>query len=369
MCSSSILIVDDEPEVRNNLAELLDNFGYKSIQATDGSDAFSYLENSILKNSLPDLIISDIMMPRMNGFKLLETVQENPILQNIPFILLTAKNDDVSFRGGMNHGADDFITKPYDASELLKAIEVRLNKSKRASVAVDEVVNNILMYVPHELRTPLSSISGFSQLITESYYFLSADEIYDMVSKIDQSNKRLHRTVEKFIALSEIICIQSDVNRKNELKDRYLNETEFVIRGSALAKADEYGRTDDIKYHLTSSGALITEEFLHLMVMELTENAMKFSQSGTPVEISSRTEDDLFILSIKDYGKGMSIEEIAKISAFIQFGRKFHQQEGNGLGLTIVQKAADLFSGSVMIVSERNKYTHVTVTLRLTPTY
>jgi CheY-like chemotaxis protein/anti-sigma regulatory factor (Ser/Thr protein kinase) len=355
----TILVVDDETDVRQNISDLLENSGYKTVQASEGSEALS-----VIGNITPDLIISDIKMQKMNGYELLDKLQAHCCLRNIPFIFLTAKSEDHSFRKGMNLGADDYITKPYDARDLLKAVEIRLNKKKKAGCIIDEIVKNILMYVPHELRTPLVSISGFSQLIAENYYSLSADEIYEMVSRIRASNIRLQKTVNKFITLSEMICSSDSLKRNSELTNARLSSPESVIRSTALNKASEFDRTGDLIFDLSGSDVFITEEHLQLIVSEIVENSMKFSFPGTPIEIKSGTYRDSYILSIKDYGKGMTQEQLLSINAFMQFGREYNQQQGNGLGLIITKKAAELFSGSLNIESEAAGYLNVKIGLK-----
>ena len=120
----SILVVDDNPDIRENTAEILELAGYKSITAENGRQGVD-----LAIKEKPAVIICDIMMPELDGYGVLHLLRKNPDTQHIPFIFLTAKAERTDFRKGMEMGADDYITKPFDEIELLNAIEARLKKT------------------------------------------------------------------------------------------------------------------------------------------------------------------------------------------------------------------------------------------------
>jgi CRP-like cAMP-binding protein len=119
-----ILIIEDNAEIRENMAEILDLAGYEVATAADGKEGVT-----IAKTLIPDLILCDIMMPVLDGYGVLLVLQENENLQNVPFIFLTAKSERTEVRKGMEMGADDYITKPFDGTDLLNAITRRLKKA------------------------------------------------------------------------------------------------------------------------------------------------------------------------------------------------------------------------------------------------
>lgn len=121
-----ILLIEDNAEIRENMAEILDLAGYEVYTAENGMVGVA----SAIKEK-PDLILCDIMMPVLDGYGVLHMIQKNPELQNVPFIFLTAKSERNEIRKGMEMGADDYITKPFDGTELLNAIEARLRKSEQ----------------------------------------------------------------------------------------------------------------------------------------------------------------------------------------------------------------------------------------------
>lgn len=120
-----ILLIEDNPEMRENTAEILILAGYEVTTAINGKEGVS-----IVHQSEPDLIVCDVMMPELDGFGVLRILNHNPTTSHIPFIFLTAKAEMSDLRKGMNLGADDYLTKPFDDIELLDAIEMRLKKNE-----------------------------------------------------------------------------------------------------------------------------------------------------------------------------------------------------------------------------------------------
>lgn len=121
----TILVIDDNKDIRENTAEILELAGYKTLTAENGKKGVEHA----LKEK-PDVIVCDIMMPELDGYGVLHMLRKNPEAQNIPFIFLTAKTERSDFRKGMEMGADDYVTKPFEDIELLNAIEMRLKKAE-----------------------------------------------------------------------------------------------------------------------------------------------------------------------------------------------------------------------------------------------
>ena len=121
---NSILVIDDNADIRENTAEILELAGYKTFTAENGKQGVE-----IALKEKPTVIVCDIMMPELDGYGVLHLLRKNAGTQNIPFIFLTAKTERSDFRKGMEMGADDYITKPFDDIELLNAIEIRLKKA------------------------------------------------------------------------------------------------------------------------------------------------------------------------------------------------------------------------------------------------
>lgn len=123
---TKVLIIEDNNDIRESTAEILELTGYEVMQATNGKAGVE-----LATQNRPDLILCDIMMPELDGYGVLYMLNKKPETASIPFIFLTAKAERIDFRKGMEMGADDYLTKPYDDMELLSAIESRLSKKDK----------------------------------------------------------------------------------------------------------------------------------------------------------------------------------------------------------------------------------------------
>jgi CheY-like chemotaxis protein/CRP-like cAMP-binding protein len=128
-----ILLIEDNPEVRENTGEILELANYDVITAENGKEGIDKA-----KSYLPDVIICDIMMPEMDGYGVLQVLSKIPQTASIPFIFLTAKAEKTDFRKGMNLGADDYLTKPFEEAELLEVIALRLQRKERIQKSFGE---------------------------------------------------------------------------------------------------------------------------------------------------------------------------------------------------------------------------------------
>ncbi|MEZ4955388.1 MAG: response regulator [Saprospiraceae bacterium] len=137
-----ILIIEDNDEVRENLEEILDLYGYDTTTAENGKVG---VEKAI--TNPPDLILCDIMMPELDGFGTLNILSKKPATADIPFVFLTAKSEKEDFRRGMNLGADDYVTKPFYKDELLQVIETRLKKSERLKKTFDGTPTGLTSFI------------------------------------------------------------------------------------------------------------------------------------------------------------------------------------------------------------------------------
>ena len=351
----NILVIEDEREVRLSIIELLENAGYKIISAEDGQQAIQLLESGI-----PDLVISDIMMPKINGYQVLEHFQKVAATAKIPFIFLSAKADHSDIRFGMNGGADDYMTKPFRAKELLRAVEARLKKAEKVEKTIEEICMNISTYVPHELKTPLVSMMGYTELLKDDLADMQNPEINEMLDNIKTSNKRLNTTLDKFVKYTEIQTRFSSKLKKEE----QIPSTISLVKITESYCADlicEAKRENDLMLELVDAEINISEDDYKFMVREIIENALKFSNPGSKILVRSCIQNNKYYLEITDYGKGMTADQISNINPFIQHDRKIDQQRGNGLGLVSVKKLMEFYNGQFNVFSRYKEYTMVSL--------
>lgn len=355
-----ILVVEDQKHVREDVVEILISGEYEVYSAECGERALE-----LAKSTIPDLVISDIMMPGMDGYGLLNSFQQDPHLQNIPFIFLSAKSSRSDLRNGMSKGADDYITKPFRAKDLLQSVETRLIKTRNWKRNFDKMRDSFALSVPHELRTPLIPLLGYSDIILEDIKKISKEEIYELVERIKVGAIRLHNRVEKFILLSSLQFELSNADDVRHIKSGVVSYPKELILSTLRSVANAFSRETDFEISIDAEGILLkTPEFyLTTILKEIFENACKFSEPGKKIIITGKREGKYFELSFQNEGKGLTEEQIRNINLFEQFENFNQPKSGSGIGLYIVKKILEIIGGSIFIESSYNNYTRVTLNI------
>jgi signal transduction histidine kinase len=357
LAMKKILIIEDHFALLEEVENWLVFEGYDTYTASDGRQGVD-----MAIKYLPDLIVCDILMPKMNGLEVLESLRCNEKTKLIPFIFASAIDDRSSLRLGMESGADDYITKPFSAEELLSAIRARLQKEEeakhRTAQALDELRDNIILSLPHELRTPLNGILGFGELLQDDVGHFSTNEINKIGQTIYKSAQRLQRLIQNYLLYAELELKPNRTPNNFAIKD-----PAAICLAVCRERASSYNRLADLEVEAYKGDLYISEPFLKKMIEELVDNAFKFSVSGTSVRVYCAEENDVFTLTVKDQGRGMTAESVEKIGAYMQFERKLYEQQGSGLGLVIVKRLSELYGGALLVHSELYKGTTVRVTL------
>ena len=353
----TILIIEDDPSIRENLVDLLDAYGYAPVTAIDGVDG---LEKA--RKHRPDLILCDVMMPRLNGLGVLDAVQDDEAIASTPFIFLTAKADAKSLREGMSQGADDYLTKPFQAAELFSAIEGRIERfnqiERKQERRMAELHHSISQVIPHELRTPLVAIEGFTSLIMDERETLSGDQLEDMLEEVLGATERLKRLVERNALFAQVTTEAA----AGVTPDQTI-EAATLLPAEAQERAAEYGREDDLVVSAHAGGVQIRRSLFARLVNEVVDNAFKFSEPGTPVRVLGTLAEDGYALTVKDEGYGMGAPQIREIDAYRQFDRDYNEQQGAGLGLALCQEICAAVDGTLEIQSSRGTGTSVHITI------
>ena len=355
---NTILVAEFDNELRKNIIGLLESEGYNTVGAVDGTSAIKYLESNT-----PDLIISDLALPVINGFDLLNYVQSHSIFSTIPFIVVTANADEENFRRGMNSGADDYLIKPFKSSDLLNTVRIRLHKRAKNMQQLEELKITLSKQIPHELRTPLVAILGFSDLIMSDIDTITKNELYQSARSIKKAGQRLHERIEKFLVYTEVEMLCRALKQIDEIKQSVLRVSQDVVDSELSNLLDRYERNNDVSINLEDADLCISERHFFILLTELVDNALKFSEAGTKIEICGYEENGIYTMKVVDRGSGFSQEHIKEISAFFQFNKDEMQQPGLGLGLAIVKKILEIFNGSLSIENIPGESTNINVSL------
>ncbi len=359
---TKVLVIEDEPSLRDNVLDMLAAEGFDAIGAENG-----LLGVRLAREHLPDLIVCDIMMPTLDGYGVLDELSRDPVTATIPFIFLTAKAERSDLRRGMQRGADDYLTKPFTATDLVQAIAARLAKhaavNRKFQKKLDDLRRSITLALPHELRTPLSGVQTGSAILEEEYQSLERRDIFDLAHIIHLSAQRLNRLILNYLLYAEIEVAFADPALVEALRAAHTDSSKAVIADSALHQAQRARREADLSLEAQEAVVRMSETHLMKLVEELLDNAFKFSKPGTPVRVTSHLDAASWSLAVVDRGRGMTAEQIADVGAYIQFGRRIHEQQGAGLGLTIAKRLAELYGGELTIESVPGQQTTVRVRL------
>lgn len=363
-----ILVIEDELSLRKDIIEMLTFEGFDVVGAEDG--AIGVREASI---HIPDLIICDIMMPKLDGYQVLHELRKDYRTAAIPFIFLTARTDKVDRRLGMEQGADDYLTKPFTVTELLKTVQTRLEKREAIERLSDDRMNklrdNIILAMPHELRTPLTVILGFSDILNTDCDDMEPQRIREMSQLINSAAMRLYHLVENYLVYAQIELVMNDAQTVETIRAGKTAEPRIVIEDQAIQKAQLYDRERDLNLDIEDVPTIsVVEDYLKKMIAELVDNAFKFSDADKPVYVEAAPHDDRYVVRITDFGRGMDSEEIRLMGAYMQFQRRFFEQQGSGLGLIIARRLAEIHGGELTIESIPNHQTTVTIALPMQPT-
>jgi len=369
---SKILVIEDELAIRENIVELLEIEGYEVLSAENGQ-----LGLKLATSQLPNLIVCDVMMPQMDGYQVIERLQKNPVTKTIPFIFLTALSGEIKAIQGLSLGADSYLEKPCKPDILLATIENRLNKYSAYQEEVKNKFQNVQeslsYFIPHELRTPLNGILGFSSLVLDDLATeknhpdiplarqKALQEIFEMVELIQTSARRLEKVTQNVLLYKDLIQTAGDPESVAQMRSHSTNPEIIVYLGKEVA--NKANRASDLEMEIPETRIQISQNRLAKLAEELIDNALKFSEPGTPVQISGNVDKEKFYLTVTNLGRGMTAEQIAEIGAYRQFERKMYEQQGCGLGLIIVKQIVEIHDGELLIQSDRGKQTTVRVAL------
>lgn len=183
-----ILIIDDEPRFIGLTQEILQVYGYDVITAGSGSEGIRKTQEHH-----PDLILCDIRMPEVDGFQVLKAVRSEH--HHLPFIFLTGLTEMSEIRQGMQLGADDYLTKPFSPRDLLRSIEVRLQKRAALDAAVHEraeaAIQSLKLHLEDEMSSRVTSIACSAEILLQEYDNLERSQIFELLQTLHTAAQKL----------------------------------------------------------------------------------------------------------------------------------------------------------------------------------
>jgi signal transduction histidine kinase len=365
-----ILIVDDDPIVRSLIRATLEVEGYEIIEAEDGDEACDLYEAR-----RPELLISDVVMPRMDGFALCRELRNRPGSAHVPILMATGLDDVSSITKAYEVGATDFISKPINwvvlghrvrymlrasrAFDELRRNQDRLIEARDEAQAASRAKTEFLANMGHELRTPLNAIIGFSTIMRDGLYGALADRYLDYANVIAESGAHLLALINGIL----------DMARAESNRLVLVEEEVEIARAVAfsLGTIEEMAQRADIHCHTNIPDDLPRffgdAAKLRQILINLLSNAVKFTPSGGSVRVSvENAPNEGLAFRVEDTGIGIPRDKLA--IALAPFGqiesgldRKY---DGVGLGLPLAKTLVELHGGTMEIESAPGKGTAVT---------
>jgi two-component system, sensor histidine kinase and response regulator len=350
-----ILVVDDDIVILETITDFLRLNGYEVFSASNGNQALH-----LMQNHTPDLVLSDITMPEVDGYQLYEHIRLNPAWGTIPFIFMSARGEQYDIRLGYGMGADAYLIKPFELEDLQIAVQSRLRRvqeiEQSARGDLEQMKNQMMMVMGHEMRTPLTYLYGYLGLIRSESDNLSQEELNEMLDGMERGTRRLMRVVEDLLLLTRIENQAVDFEIK-----RYRSEAPLapLIDEVAAAHHDRAeAKKVQIEVHVPDSlSAYCLPNYLSDAVGRLLDNAIKFSKiQGGQVVISADQVDGQVVISVADTGIGVDPSQQGRLfQRFEQINREKMEQQGLGMGLAIAAGLVQAHNGSISVESVPNE--------------
>lgn len=356
---NTILVVENDKHLLNGIREVLERESYQVITAENGQEALNALQRT---ERPPDLIVSDIMMPVMDGYTFLQEVRAEREWIDIPIIFLTARTERADVNKGRRLGVDDYLLKPFIPEELLIAVNAKLRRRQEIEdfhrLALQDLRANIMTILNHEFRTPLTYIVGFNDLLRVNPEDITSDELRMLLQRIDRGTRRLRRLIENFIMLVELETGDEsmDINLNQIVTNYPTLLRHYLELYEQEAAAGNYEFTAEIDPEAPPIRTY--DEYFCKMIDCLLDNAFKFTPKGGTVSLRLQPYETkrgmrYLCIQVQDNGRGVAQKHIPQIfEPFYQAIRKDDEHPGTGSGLAIVRGLVDLHRGRLHVQSE-----------------
>lgn len=352
----TVLVVDDVPTNVMLVQAILKKEGYTLLTTDGGVKALR-----IAQEKHPNLILLDIMMPEMDGYEVLQHLKSNPDTSNIPVIIMSALSDMQSIVKGYQLGATEYVTKPFQREELVKRVAHRyeLFSIKRIKQELENTIESrdtLYSVIAHDLRSPLGSLKMMNNAILMMVDKNQVStEVYEMLHMMNKTSEEI------FLLLDNLLkWAKNRLSKQNLFKQQAdINSIISTTTDIFIPMATQKGIT--ITQHELDKELMgnVDIDMLKTIIRNLISNAVKFCYEKASIIVSTRTEGDYIIVSVKDSGKGIKKEDQAKLlkqnTHFTSYGT--NNEKGSGLGLMLCKDFVELHDGKLWFESEEGKGT------------
>jgi signal transduction histidine kinase len=354
-----IVLADDNADMRDYLRRLL-RPRYAVEAVPDGEAALA-----AVRAQRPDLVLADIMMPRMDGLELLRALRADPETASIPIVLLSARAGEEASVEGLEAGADDYLIKPFSARELLARVKVHVDMA-RAREQLEREKEEFISLAAHDLKNPLAAIKGFAQVLQRQLNregALAPDRAAFALHNIERTATRLNALI---VELQDVTMIQA--GQPLPLQKASLDLAHLVRE--VVEQQRQTHTSHQLDLSLPTEPLMLVGDAprLERVLSNLLSNATKYSPVDTTIRVALSKDGEgsgaRAVLTVMDEGIGIPSSDIARI--FDRFSRGSNVMSdipGSGIGLASVRQIVEQHEGTVTVESDEGKGS--TFTLRL----
>ncbi|MDX1957078.1 MAG: ATP-binding protein [Leptospiraceae bacterium] len=370
-----ILIVEDEPIIMSLIEGHLQIENYFLYKAYDGIEAKKILDSNLPK---PDLILLDIMLPKMNGYEFCRYVRKTYSGNEIPIIMLTARNSMNDLVLAFEYGANDYISKPFSRNELnarikshieLKKLYEKLEekvkekttdflKQKEIAIKANQMKDKYLTIVSHDLKSGVLNVRNLLTMLVENFH--NVGEV-DKIRYLSEGKIALENSYQFVKNLLDLNRFESGMI---EPKLSYLNFYDIIEKVTLslkfLMEAKNIKLVKTIDEHMIFLG---DENLLFQVFNNLINNSIKFSENNSSIEIKIERTNEGYQVLVKDHGIGISNETLEELNKGSSIPSTLGTQleVGSGIGLGIVSEIVKLHNGEMIVRSQKNLGTEVLI--------
>jgi signal transduction histidine kinase len=361
---ASILVIDDAPTNLHLLDKMLSRQGYTVHLARSGDLAFS-----TARATSPDLILLDIMMPDIDGYGVCVQLKADPMTQDIPVIFISALDEVLDKVKAFAVGGVDYVTKPFQAEEVLARVrshlalrhlqkslqeknaqlEQEIHERRRTEEALQQQNRELDAFartVAHDLKNPISLVTGYSSVLIEDIAELNSDDIVRILSKVRQSGKKMEHIIDALLLLAGL--------RKDEVQTEPLDMAEILaqVQQSLALMIEEY----EGEIILPGEWPVVQgyPPWVEAVWVNYLSNGLKYGGRPPRLELGTAPDEQPGMIRFWVRDNGAGIEPDAAQTLFTEFTqlKQEWRNRGHGLGLSIVRRIIEKLDGQVGVESQ-----------------
>ncbi len=339
-----ILLVDDSPEQIETAVSVLKKENFRIRIALNGSIALK-----LIRMHPPDLILLDVYMPGMNGFDVCREIKTGNF-KNIPVIFLTSSSDEKCIKKGFEYGANDYVIKPFNSSELLARVNTHIKLKEQADslMEANRELDSFCYSVSHDLKAPLLSINKLVEYLESDYIDNLDTDGKEIILNIREKSREVISIIDHLLEFSKMYEMHMNIC-SIDMNDPFRQVFNELIKLQPSRK---------VRFNVGSLPLIQGDPvMIRLLVQNILSNALKYTNNReeTIIEACVKENENEYIFSIKDNGVGFDMRYSSRLFGVFQRLHSHNEFEGSGVGLAICQRILKRHGGKAWLTGEVDK--------------